>query len=760
MNVSANKGTAFIIVLWLLAILGVLITTASMLSLAELRVTQAFDDAGAAAMMARSGLEAWVGQLSTEAETMDDEGVVITEIQPGHFVEMEEADDNRLENWHFEDWVADELEVWEAEQEWSNNWFPEEDIVKIGDRSVFVQGDGERELRQWPGPGLEEDEEYRIIVWAYDADGGAAVEFDLLHDVDDSFHSWLRSGELEVSETNEWVEIEYVDELGGDGESGDDGEFRFITHDPEESLYIGAIWLAHVDKEPPEDWPSLPGEDVEFVELYNTSPDTKNIVSDGYQLEDTLDTDGTPHDGDYGPYPFAVHPCDPGYPDDEDGALSQGQVGIVTDQNIDSRILGIDDDVADGEVRMYTLGEDGDQFLTGGIYDELYDGDDHEVLTFHRPGLEYDDLVIPADDDDNEWDLSADEEDAIFGEGHSLQKQDITGPDVNNNWDISDDPLGDPGDVAGAGMWSSNFHEDWAWDGEIFGGNSIGDTVYMPSLSGSPADNDVGYFRITRIEDESGKQDLRNPRPLDCDESVAGDTTSCVLGSYTQDEDKSGRTMYEEWAEKIYARDADEWVNTSDLYFLTKDVFDNNSEPVAVQRYRALRSSYSAFRTDEPQKVNINTATWEALRGIQVTDSNSSNGDTTMLSNDMAMDIIDERGANLSGELDSDDYDLFRNHHFPELSPEASGGGKPFESITDACDLLEDNYGDDFDCDVFSEYAMVESEGIMWIQIEGGSINGGQVRTSALVDRNPLIVGDPVQILYWTFREYDPGGDE
>jgi len=348
------------------------------------------------------------------------------------------------------------------------------------------------------------------------------------------------------------------------------------------------------------------------------------------------------------------------------------------------------------------------------------DNEEMEEITLHRPGWE-DDVAL-----EEEWDPSE------VVENYSREKIDVTGPNVNDNWEISEREGGTPGELAaGGGDWNAHYLADWAWGGEIADGVSVGDTVYVPSFSDSFQEGDFGYFRITAIHDESGKQDLDNPREVDCE---GADYDGCVLGEHLD----TGRTMrIYSFAEEIMERDV-EWVTTMDLMHVGH---------IGPERIAAFRPSYSAYRKSEAERVNINTASWEALMGIQIADGDP----PEFMTDDMARELIEIRSG--SGDVDGDlPVDSTTDDEYPELGPEyVTNQADTFSHVTEACDVLEDE--NDFDCNVFSQYAMTGSEGLLWVEITGGRLNTeGDVMSSthlqALVDRRPLALGEPLEVVY------------
>ena len=460
------------------------------------------------------------------------------------------------------------------------------------------------------------------------------------------------------------------------------------------------------------------GQDHEFVEVFNQGGADEDLAGGAWGLE----KGGTS-------FSLQVHPADP---NQADGTLQADSVGIVAPDGIDTGFLGIADSLNQGEIRLYRS----DFFDPQGFSDT-----DLNHFVFTRPAGSGGDQEILAGSPD--WgDHPANYTDYVNTVimGQSLAKSSLSDPDDPAGWPRSQGMYGgDPGEVPGE---VDSYHRAWGWEGTIFNGIAMGDTVYVPSLQSSVQNGDIGLFRIRKIEDESGKQDLVRPRNLACQELIGA--ASCTLGEHTSD----GRTMrLFSFAQDIIDRDTDAWFKTADLLAI------NN---LSQNRFEARRSSYSALRpnaaTDTKTTVNINTASWEALRGIQMSGPPVGSGDVHMVTDEMAKAIIDERGSDVSSELpitSGDDY--------PELSPEAYPGGTPFESSSEACDLIG-GLDPNFQCNVFSEYTTVTSEGRFWVEVEGVSLNSngeprGSAQLEALVDRNPLINADqPIKILHLRVR--------
>lgn len=382
-----------------------------------------------------------------------------------------------------------------------------------------------------------------------------------------------------------------------------------------------------------------------------------------------------------------------------------------------------------------------------GFFGTGLDNKEMEEVTLHRPGDWEDDVVL----EEGEWEPV--EGDTEVKESYSREKVDVTGINHVDNWRISEGEGGTPGRVgAGGGEWNAHYEADWAWGGEILPGIDMSDTVYIPSMGTTPEDNDIGYFRVARIEDESGKQDLVNPREVDGDDVS---DSGYVLGEHVDgsSDHERARTFYpgthgshsEDWIVDIFEK-GDKWVQTVDMMALNE---------IGPERFFARRSSYSTYRRDHNERVNINTATWEALKGVQMAGPPVDDPDSPVhfLTDEMVEKIIDARGEEVSDELpimhsSSTDY--------PELSPQALGDGDTISATQEICDLFDEEEPDgyeNFNCDVFQEYTMPASEGILFVQIVGGPLDENQEVHSqktleAVVDRRPLLLEEPLEVIF------------
>lgn len=269
---------------------------------------------------------------------------------------------------------------------------------------------------------------------------------------------------------------------------------------------------------------------------------------------------------------------------------------------------------------------------------------------------------------------------------------------------------------------ADDFTENWGWGGEIKSGVPMGDTVYLPSGSPAPESNDIGFFRIVEIEDESGKQNLKTPvsaKALDTNNNPAA------------------RSLSSNQASEVLNRSDSEWLTTQDLRYIPY-----------VSDVDTVKKVYSAFRTDT--KINVNTASYESLRGIKM------NTDTTTspnyLDNDLALDIIKRRsGYDASPPNSTSDIQTIETQ---EKNQYKNGNGNPFTDLDDLCNRSLFNNHSKFNCNVFKQYARVTSEGIFRIKVVGGGLTpsgeiGGTVPFEAYVDRDPSGAGSgKLELIY------------
>lgn len=438
----------------------------------------------------------------------------------------------------------------------------------------------------------------------------------------------------------------------------------------------------------------------EFIEVFNTG-DTVDLVANNFAYEDQLDVLGNKHPGFPGggpQYNFQIHPDDP---NQADGNLTAGQVGLVLPSTADLDELGVD--TGSQDVRLYTLENGGvEQFLSGGLHDRT-----QEHLVFHRPGTNREILAGQL-----AW-LPNNDVKALT----SREKQSpITTENLPQNWGESA-LKGTPGRVP----LGDHHHEVWGWGGEIISGVAMGDTVYLPSGDSSAQNGDIGLFVIEKIEDESGKHDLKTPPSVG-----AIDGGNATL-----------RTFSFPVSQYVFDRNEEEWITSGDMMAI---------DDVGKGKWIEARSLYSSYR--EGDEININTALFEALRGIQV------NPAPEFLAQDDALAIIENRSpltnitaptnAEEAQQLDRDEAKSYQNT-----------GGVPFTRATQACDVIDPaNYSYGFSCSIFANHVRTSSEGVFRAVVRGATIDGnGDVIGSSLfeiiVDRRPIETGSgPMKVIY------------
>ncbi len=463
-------------------------------------------------------------------------------------------------------------------------------------------------------------------------------------------------------------------------------------------------------------------EQNEFIEIYNTGSDVDITKSgEGFTIEDTLNKYGVAVSGSE--YDIVMHP----EATTSDGTLNNEQIGLILSEDADTSVLGsVSSKVEDGLVKLYTLENSSDekQFLTGGLHNE------QKEHIFLRRGTASDRRIL---DSGESWLPDAEVAPMI-----SMEKQDLDGDNKADNWDESDTG-GTPGEVPALGK--DDFTECWGWGGEFFGDGSgvhLGDTVYLPSESTTYTDGDYGYFKIVDIQDEAGKQNLVTP------------PTKKALD--TEDE-PAARSLTSTQSTQVMNRADSQWLTGGDMMYISdlgvKRVMNPDSGRINV---------YSVYREGMDSKaININTASYESLRGIQM------NSDTTadpaaFLTDDMARAIIEQRSG-LTGTAVMENLSDILALEKTEQDQYASGSGaSPFSAEKTACSLLEDG-SDNFECTTFKQYSKVNSDGIFRARVVGVPLTsegkkGVQVRLEAVVDRSELVEYDTgtLKILY--MRKY------
>lgn len=285
------------------------------------------------------------------------------------------------------------------------------------------------------------------------------------------------------------------------------------------------------------------------------------------------------------------------------------------------------------------------------------------------------------------------------------------------------------------------FTENWGWGGNIMDGVSTGDTIYVPSGNNSYTDGDIGYFRIETIQDESGKHSVKNPLNSGSDTSLARQ----VLDGDTDPNGFPLRTLGKSEAENLLnPEDLPEsdtkWISAGDLALFS----GINKE------YRNIGSIYR-----EDGKINVNTAPFEALKGIKMRDFSDTDDDNChyscdyFLTPDLIITIMESRsGAGLSKPSDDADDTVAVKLHKQEKKSFINGGGSAFTSKTDVRDAIQDEAPgniDDFQFDEFKKHIRLNSEGIFRVVVRGVSMDAendpvNAVTLEAYVDRsqNPM----------------------
>lgn len=310
---------------------------------------------------------------------------------------------------------------------------------------------------------------------------------------------------------------------------------------------------------------------------------------------------------------------------------------------------------------------------------------------------------------------------------------------------------------AGVELWMSRLNQDptthdaftdsWGWGGQLKDGISTGDTVYVPSGSSDYQDGDIGYFRIERIEDESGKHNVKDPLNAGTNELLAA---RALDGDSDPDEAPGLRTLTQRQSENMADKSTiptdTGWISPGDMLYVSY---------LGESKFEEYKQIGSVYRTDG--KINVNTAPYETLLGVQMrnfSDTDPSNCDDDpcvyFLDDEMAREIIMQTrsGASLSEPSNAEEaaalYDQERTSY-------QNGSGDPFETrdeVVNAIQSASPEYIEDFQDTTFRSKIRVDSEGIFRVLVRGVSMDAkndpvNAVTLEAFVDRSQ----DPMEII-------------
>lgn len=276
-----------------------------------------------------------------------------------------------------------------------------------------------------------------------------------------------------------------------------------------------------------------------------------------------------------------------------------------------------------------------------------------------------------------------------------------------------------------------HFGEPWGWGGTLLPGIPTTERIHVPSLETHPRTADHGYFEIVRLEDEGGKINLRDP-PAD----PGRDTTSLEGGgvgerSFTSNEAR--RVL------RFVRAHPDRLVTMGGLLGV------RGLGPGSLASIRRVYSNYRGSTDDE--SLNVNTAPYESLRGLQVNPAGTS---PTFMTRAMAEAVIVRRSCSSLGRTP---------HRIPrEDYTRGCPSSDPFVSVEDLCTHLNarqpGNAVSGVSCDVLKRYARTTSNGFLRAVVRGVALNetGGTVAETCLgvvVDRRARASGSgPLEVVH------------
>lgn len=252
-----------------------------------------------------------------------------------------------------------------------------------------------------------------------------------------------------------------------------------------------------------------------------------------------------------------------------------------------------------------------------------------------------------------------------------------------------------------------HFGESWGWGGTLLPGVPATERVYVPSLKTNPRTEEAGYFELVRLEDEGGKIDLRDP-PAD----PGRDTASLAGGGV------GGRSFTRKQARRVlrFVRKHPHQLMTLGGLLGVKGI-GPGSLP-------SIRRVYSPYRS---KLLNVNTAPYEALRGLQV---NPAGHAPTFMTRAMAEAVMARRSCS----------SVARSPHRirPEDYRPGCSSSNPFVGPKDLCTYLNreqpGNVIHKVSCDVLEQHVTASSSGFLSAVVRGVALdeNGGTVAETCL----------------------------
>lgn len=276
-----------------------------------------------------------------------------------------------------------------------------------------------------------------------------------------------------------------------------------------------------------------------------------------------------------------------------------------------------------------------------------------------------------------------------------------------------------------------HFGEPWGWGGTLLPGVASTERVYVPSLSAHPRAETVGYFELVRLEDEGGKINLWDP-PAE----PGRDTASLAGGG------AGGRSFNRKLAGRVlrFVRKHPDRLMTLGGLLGVRGI-----GPGSLPSIRRIYSNYRTSTDDEP--LNVNTAPYESLRGLQV---NPDGRTPATMTRAMAEAVIARRSCSSIARAP---HRIRRENYRPGCHSK-----NPFVSAEDLCTYLNEeqpgNVIHEISCGVLEQYAAVSSGGFLSAVVRGVALdeNGGTVAATCLgvvVDRRARSSGSgPLEVVH------------
>ncbi len=257
-----------------------------------------------------------------------------------------------------------------------------------------------------------------------------------------------------------------------------------------------------------------------------------------------------------------------------------------------------------------------------------------------------------------------------------------------------------------------HFGESWGWGGELLPGIAYDEAVYVPSLETRPGERTLGFFRIVRLEDEGGEINLKDPP---ADPSLQVD--SLEGGGVTE------RSFGPERAERVLGFTRD---HPDQLMTLGGLLGVHGIGPGSLRGIRRVYSNYR--RKDGDRRINVNTAPYESLRGLQVNPGETS---PTFMTEAMAEAVIARRSCS---PIDRAPHRI----RLEDYSP-GCGSSRPFRTVGELCGHLNlkqpGGVIEPVSCEVLKRHATTSSNGFLRAVVRGVTLNDeGQTVSETCLD--------------------------